>query len=91
MSTEFIEKLQQEETDLSLHTRLCAQRYQQITDRFDRMDQKLENMETTLVEIKSAIVRDTRDNYKLYLSWASVIITTSIAAIGYLLAHYVFK
>lgn len=91
MSNEFIETLVQEETDLALHTKLCAQRYQQITDRFDRMDTRLEQMETTLVEIKNAIVSDTKDNYKLYLTWASGIITVLVGSTGFLLAHYVFK
>jgi hypothetical protein len=91
MSNDFIETLEQEETDLALHTKLCAQRYQQITDRFDRMDTRLQQMEVTLVEIKNAIVTDTKDNYKLYLTWAGVIITSLIGATGFLLAHYVFK
>lgn len=91
MTNDFIETVKQEETDLALHTKLCAQRYQQITDRFDRMDKKLEKMETTLVEIKDAITTDAQDNYKLYLTWASGIITVLVGSTGFLLAHYVFK
>jgi hypothetical protein len=55
------------------------------------MDTRLQQMEVTLVEIKNAIVTDTKDNYKLYLTWAGVIITSLIGATGFLLAHYVFK
>ena len=89
--SEFIDTLEQEENDLALHSRLCAQRYRQITDRFDHMDQRLDTIESTLIEIKDVIMNDRRDNYKLYLSWAAVIITTLTGCLGFVLSHYVLK
>lgn len=91
MSNDIIESLVEEETNLVLHTKLCAQRYEQITDRLNNMDERFDRVEATLVEIKNAITSETKDNYKMYLAWAGVIITTLIGATGYLLTHYVLK
>jgi len=89
--SDFIETLEQEETNLALHTQLCAQRYQQITDRLSSMDQRFDRIETALVEIKSAIGVNQDENFKRYLAWAGVVITTLIGACGYLIAHFVIK
>ena len=91
MNSEFIETLVQEETNLALHTQLCAQRYQQITDRLASMDSRFDRVEAALVEIRDAVNRDQKDNLKLYLGWAAAIITTLVGACGYLIAHFVIK
>jgi len=89
--SEIIESLVEEETNLVLHTKLCAQRYEQITDRLSNMDQRFDRVEAALLEIKRAVSTESQDNYKMYLAWAGVIITTLIGATGYLLTHYVLK
>lgn len=91
MANDIIDPLVEEETDLALHTKLCAQRYQRINDSFTRIDSRLDKMESTLVEIKEVISKDTRDNYKMYLAWASGLITVLVGSTGFLLAHFVFK
>ena len=88
---EFIDNLVEEETNLALHTKLCAQRYQQITDKFDHMDKRLDTIEETLVEIKNVVTTDRGDNYKRFLGWAGVIIITLVGACGYLISHYIIK
>lgn len=89
--SEFIDNLVEEETNLALHTKLCAQRYQQITDKFDHIDQRLDTIEDTLVEIKNVVTTDRGDNYKRFLGWAGVIITGLLGITGYLISHYVIK
>jgi hypothetical protein len=89
--SDFIETVAQEETDLALHSQLCAQRYQQITNRLTHMDQRFDRIENTLTEIKDVIMDDRRDTYRLYLSWAAVIITTMTGAMGFVISHYVMK
>jgi len=91
MTQDLIETLIEEETNLALHTKLCAQRYQQITDKIDNMGRRFDRIETTLTEIKSAVSKDQKDNIKMYLNWAGAIIVMLIAACGYLLSHFVFK
>ena len=89
--SEFIETLAQEETDLALHSRLCAQRYQQITDRLSNMDQRFDRIETTLADIKQVITTNQYGNLKLYLSWAAGIITTMMGVLGFMISHYVLR
>ena len=89
--SEFITTLAQEETDLTLHSRLCAQRYQQITDRLSNMDQRFDRIETTLADIKQVITTNQYGNLKLYLSWAAAIITTLVGALGFVISHYVLR
>ena len=89
--SEFIETLAQEETDLTLHSRLCAQRYQQITDRLSHMDQRFDRIETTLADIKQVITMNQQGNMQLYLSWAAAIITILTGAVGFMISHYVLR
>ena len=89
--SEFITTLAQEETDLTLHSRLCAQRYQQITDRLSNMDQRFDRIETTLADIKQVITTNQYGNLKLYLSWAAGIITTMMGVLGFMISHYVLR
>jgi hypothetical protein len=89
--SEFIETLAQEETDLTLHSRLCAQRYQQITDRLSHMDQRFDRIETTLADIKQVITINQQGNMQLYLSWAAGIITILTGAVGFMISHYVLR
>lgn len=91
MMTNFIETVEQEETDLALHSRLCAQRYQQITDRLERMDQRFDRIETTLADIKQVVTTNQQGNMQLYLSWAAAIITTLVGALGFVISHYVLR
>jgi hypothetical protein len=88
---ELIDTLVEEETNLVLHTKLCAQRYEQITERLVDMENRFDRLEEALVEIRDAISRDQRANYKLYLGWAAAIITTLTGACGFLIAHYIIK
>ena len=76
---------------MALHTKLCAQRYQQITDKFDHIDRRLDTIEDTLVEIKNVVTTDRGDNYKRFLGWAGVIITGLLGITGYLISHYVIR
>ena len=89
--SEFIDTLLEEQTNLSLHTKLCAQRYQQITDKFDHIDQRLDSIEDTLVEIKNVVTTDRGDNYKRFLGWAGAIIIGLVGVCGTLISHYVIK
>jgi len=89
--SDFIDTLSEEQTNLVLHTKLCAQRYQQITDKFEHIDTRLDSIEATLSEIKDVVTADRGENYRRYLGWAGVIITTLIGACGYLVVHYIIK
>jgi hypothetical protein len=91
MTLEFIEPIQAESENLDLHTKLCAARYQQITQRFDVIEYRLSNIETTLKDIQTVISNNQTAILNRFLSWGGIAILTMLGAIGWLVANYVLK
>jgi hypothetical protein len=91
MSIEFLEPLQAESENLDLHTKLCAARYQQITQHFDVINLRLDNIETTLKEIQSVVSNNQTAMLHRFLSWGGVAILTMMGTIGWLVSNYVLK
>ena len=87
MHNEVIETMEEESTNLALHTKLCAQRYNQIINKFDKVDGRLTKIEEMLIEIKSSIIGEEAAKYKTYLSWAGVVITALVGVV----THYLLK
>ena len=50
-----IETVLAESDNLALHVQLCEQRYLQLLNKFDSVDNRLERLETMLMEIKESI------------------------------------
>ena len=91
MTNELIETLAAERTNLDLHVDLCAQRYNQLLNKFDDVDARFSKIETILVEIKDTISANKNDNTEKYLKWGgAVIFVLSTALIG-LVTHLLFK
>ena len=82
-----IETVDEETDNLELHTKLCSQRYQQLIHKFDIVDQRLDLIENSLIEIKECLVKNDSDTLKKYLSWAGIIIT---ALLG-ICIHFIIK
>lgn len=74
MEHQIILPLEEEETNLELHTKLCSQRYQQLLSKFDHVDNRLDRLELHVVEIKDAITGINTNTSSTYLKWAGVII-----------------
>jgi hypothetical protein len=91
MTLEFIEPIQAESENLDLHTKLCAARYQQITQRFDVIEYRLSSIESTLKDIQAVINNNQTAILNRFLSWGSIAILTLVGIIGWLLANYVLK
>lgn len=90
-SAAIIERMPGEVTDLALHVNLCEQRYIQLIDKFDQVDRRLDKIEEVLVEIRTTIAVDRKDNTDKYLKWAaSLIVVLSSALIG-VVTHLLFK
>jgi hypothetical protein len=87
MHNEVIETMEEESTNLALHTKLCAQRYHQIINKFDKVDGRLTKIEEMLLEIKSSLTSEEAAKYKTYLGWAGVVIT----ALTGVLSHFLLK
>lgn len=91
MSSEVIETLSGESTDLALHVELCEQRYKQLLDKIDTVDKKFDKLETMLVEIKESITGDKKDTNEKYLKWAGATIFVLTTTLTGVLMHVIFK
>jgi len=79
--------LEEEATNLELHTKLCAQRYQQLINKLDFVDHRLDRLENHVVDIKDRIVNLGSKTSDTYLKWAGVIILTLLGII----THFILK
>lgn len=90
METQIILPLEEEETNLDLHVKLCAQRYNQLLHKFDQVDIRLDKLEIHIVDIKEAVSNIGKNTTITYLKWSGVVIgllsTTIIALIVKILA-----
>ena len=83
MSNQVIETLPAESDNLALHVQLCEQRYLQLINKLDHVDQRFAAIEVMLVEIKNTITAQKSSNDKTYLKWAgSIIFVLSTTLIG---------
>ena len=83
--SDIIETVTEESENLELHTKLCAQRYQQLIHKFDVVDSRLNKIDATLVEIKECLGRQESHKYQTYLTWAGVVITALAGGIFHLM------
>jgi len=91
VENQFILALEEEETNLELHVKLCEQRYRQLTSKLDHVDHRLDRLETHIVDIKDSLSGLSSDNDKTYLKWAGFIIgLLSTFCLG-LVAHLILK
>ena len=80
--SDVIDRIAGESTSLELHVDLCQQRYMQLIGKFDVVDQRLDKIETMLIEIRSGLKSEEAQKYRMYLAWAGMAITalTGLAA-----------
>ena len=91
MSIDFLEPIEAESENLDLHTKLCAARYQQITQHFDVINLRLVNIEQTLKDIQTVVSNNQNAILNRFLSWGGIAILSMLGTIGFLLNHYVLK
>ena len=70
-----------ERTDLALHVDLCVERYGQIVDRLDSMDEKFHRIEQMVLQIKDAVQQREESTLNRYVSWAGVMISGLAGAV----------
>lgn len=87
LENQIILPLEEEATNLELHTKLCAQRYQQLIGKLDHVDHRLEKLESHIVDIKDKLVNVNNKTSDTYLKWAGVIILTLLGIV----THFILK
>lgn len=85
-----LDTIKNERSDLALHVDLCEQRYQQLIGKFDTVDSRLDKIETHITEIRDLIGANRRDDMKMFLGWAGVVVAALVGIVAWLLTHYVF-
>ena len=82
-----IDTLPGESDNLALHVQLCEQRYLQLLNKFDQVDNKFDRIEAMLVEIKTSIGSQQVEAYVKYLAGAGVAITALTGLVAHLLTR----
>lgn len=84
-----IENIEAERTNLELHVDLCAQRYNQLINKFDEVDQRLDALTKLCAEIKTSVINLQTTTQSTYLKWAGVIIVTLAGIVGALIGKLI--
>ena len=91
MDNQLILAIEEEETNLELHVKLCEQRYRQLTTKLDQVDLRLDRLEIHIVEIKDSLKNTDSTKYKTYLAWAGIAISLLVTASASIIAHLLTK
>ena len=79
-----------EKKSLEAHVELCAERYNALELRLDDLDNKIEENNRMIREIRDMVINMTEKRNDQILGWGIGIIGGLIATIGFL-AHYILK
>jgi len=78
-----------EKKSLEAHVDLCAVRYEQLDNRLNKVEQKLEKIESDVSDIKSMLNRGQTAQYRVLLGTAGGVITVLLGIVGYLFVRLV--
>lgn len=81
MSTQIIDTMTDEHSNLALHVQLCEQRYMQLLRKLDQQDLALTSINQALAAIHTSLNTETSSRLKYYLSWAGVVIVSLMGAL----------
>ena len=74
-----------EKQNLEAHVELCAVRYNQLHDKFDAVNHRLDKQEAMLQEIRHAVMSQNDNRTRQLLAWGATLITLLVTATGSLL------
>jgi predicted nuclease with TOPRIM domain len=80
-----------EKKSLEAHVELCAERYTQLEQRFEHVEEKISGLETLLREVHDMVQRMAEKRTDQLINWGIGIIGALVASTVYLLITYVFK
>lgn len=80
-----------EKKSLEAHVELCAERYNQLEQRFEHVDSKISSLETLMREVHDMVARINEKRTDQLISWGLAIIGSLVAFSSYLIITYVFK
>jgi hypothetical protein len=80
-----------EKKSLEAHVELCAERYNQLEQRFQHVDDKINGLEKLMREVHDMVHRMAEKRTDQLISWGIGVIGALVASTVYLLVTYVFK
>lgn len=80
-----------EKKSLEAHVELCAERYRNLDERLEHMDEKIGAVETIVREVHDMVNSMSEKRNAQLINWGASIIVGLLGAIGWLLTHYVLK
>jgi hypothetical protein len=80
-----------EKKSLEAHVELCAERYNQLEQRFEHVEGKISSLQNLLREVHDMVQRMADKRTDQIIGWGLGIIGTLLATTSYLLVNYVFK
>ena len=80
-----------EKKSLEAHVELCAERYNQLEQRFEHMDNKINSLEALMREVHDMVAKINEKRNDQIISWGLGVIGGLIAITSYLFVNYVFK
>jgi len=80
-----------EKKSLEAHVELCAERYNQLEQRFEHVDEKINGLEKLMREVHDMVAKINEKRNDQLISWGIGIIGGLMAVVVYLATHYVFK
>jgi archaellum component FlaC len=80
-----------EKKSLEAHVELCAERYNQLEQRFEHVDDKIDGLEKLMREVHDMVARINEKRNDQLISWGIGIIGALIATTVYLITTYVLK
>ena len=80
-----------EKKSLEAHVELCAERYDAIESRLDRVDTKIASLSQVICEVRDLVQAMATKRNDQVISWGIGIIGVLVAAVGYMLTQFVIK
>ena len=80
-----------EKKSLEAHVELCAERYNQLEQRFEHVDGKISSLQNLMREVHDMVARINEKRNDQLISWGIGIIGALIATTVYLTTTYVLK
>jgi len=80
-----------EKKSLEAHVELCAERYRNLDERLEHMDENIGAVETIIREVHDMVNTMSEKRNAQLINWGASIIIGLLGSIGWLLTHYVLK
>jgi Glu-tRNA(Gln) amidotransferase subunit E-like FAD-binding protein len=80
-----------EKKSLEAHVELCAERYRNLDDRLDTVNEKIGGLEVIIREVHDMVHKMTEKRNDQIINWGVAIIGTLVGIVGWLVVSYVIK